>query len=108
MLNQLEHGERLRLMKFVCSFAWADLEIHPEERKYVAKLIKRLGLDEKEAAQVDAWLALPPHPETVDPTSIPAEHRKLFVQTVEEIIAADGEVAPEERETLGLFKLLLR
>ena len=108
MLSQLERGERLRLMKFVCSFAWADLKIHPEERKYVVKLVERLGLDEEEAAQVKTWLTLPPHPESVDPTGIPAEHRKIFVQTVEEIIAADGQVAPEERETLGLFKLLLQ
>lgn len=108
MLSRLDRAERLRLMKFVCSFAWADLEIQPEERKYVRSLIQRLGLDEEEIRQTNTWLKVPPHPESVDPTSIPAEHRKLFVQAVEEIIAADGVVAPEERETLGLFKLLLR
>ena len=30
MMEQLDRNERMRLMKFVCSFAWADLEIHPE------------------------------------------------------------------------------
>ena len=29
------------LMRFVCSFAWADLEVKPEERKLVARLIRR-------------------------------------------------------------------
>ena len=106
MLDQLDRAERMRLMKFVCSFAWADLEIHPEERKFVTGLIQRLELDAEDAAQVKAWLEIPPHPESVDPTFIPAEHRKLFVTTIEDIIAADGEVAPEEQETLGLFKLL--
>lgn len=108
MLRQLDRAERLRLMKFVCSFAWADLEIHPAERKFVAKLVQRLELDEQDAAQVREWLTVPPRPESVDPTAIPVEHRKLFVTTVEGIIAADGEISPEERETFGLFKLLIQ
>ena len=38
-LSQLDLEERLRLMKFVCSFAWADLEIQDEERTMVGKMI---------------------------------------------------------------------
>ena len=106
-LARLDRGERLQLMKFVCSFAWADLEIRPEEREFVARMIRRLGLDEGEARQVASWLELPPHPESVDPTQIPIEHRQLFVDSIHGIIEADGEVAPEEQENLDLLEKLL-
>ena len=94
-------------MKFVCSFAWADLEIRPEERSFVARLISRLDLDPSEALQVAAWLDLPPEPEGVDPTRVPLEHRELFLESVEGVIHADGEISPEERENLTLFRHLL-
>ncbi len=107
MLEQLTRNERMRLMKFVCSFAWADLEIRDEERTFVARMVARLKLGEDEAAQVQDWLAVPPSPESVDPTLVPMAHRKLFLQSVEGVISADGEIAPEERENLALFRDLL-
>lgn len=107
MLDRLDTQDRLRLMKFVCSFAWADLEIRPEEREYVAKVVARLDLGSDERKRVEGWLQLPPSPESVDPTLIPREHRVLFIEAVEGVIAADGEISPEERENLGLFKQLL-
>jgi len=107
MLDQLGRDERLRLMKFVCSFAWADLRIHPEEREFVRRMVRRLGLDAEERKRVNRWLRVPPDPESVDPTAVPLEHRKIFLQAVEGVIAADGEIAPEERENLTLFKDLL-
>lgn len=107
MLSVLNRDDRLRLMKFVCSFAWADLEIRPEERDFVAGLVRRLDLSASERRQVEGWLQLPPKPEAVDPTTIPLAHRKIFLQSVEGVIAADGEIAEEERESLSLFKALL-
>ncbi len=107
MLDQLDRDARRLLMKFVCSFAWADLEIRPEEREFVARMIRRLGLDEDEARQVASWLKLPPRPESVDPTQIPIEHRQLFVDSIHGIIEADGEVAVEEQENLELLEKLL-
>jgi uncharacterized tellurite resistance protein B-like protein len=107
MLDSLDRSERLRLMKFVCSFAWADLEIRPEERVFVAGLIERLELDTEEAKQVEGWLKLPPRPESVDPTKIPAEHRQLFIEEIRGVIEADGEVADEERENLDLLEMLV-
>ncbi len=107
MLESLDRAERLRLMKFVCSFAWADLEIRPEERDFVAGLVRRLDLDWDEARQVRGWLKLPPRPEAVDPTRIPVEHRRLFIEEIQGVIEADGEVAVEERESLDLLKRLL-
>jgi uncharacterized tellurite resistance protein B-like protein len=106
-IDRLDRAERLSLMKFVCSFAWADLQIRPEEREFVARMIRRLGLDDAEARQVAGWLKLPPRPESVDPTQIPVEHRRLFVESIRGIIESDGEVAVEEQENLDLLQKLL-
>ena len=107
MLDELGHDARLRLMKFVCSFAWADLEVRPEEREFVARLVDRLELEPDECKRVQGWLEVPPDPESIDPTQIPFEHRKLFVEAVEGLVRADGEVAREERDILALFNDLL-
>lgn len=106
MSQELARAERLRLMKFVCSFAWADLEVRPEERAFVSSLARRLDLDAQEARQVEGWLKLPPRPESVDPTEIPAEHRRRFLEEIQGVIEADGDVAEEERENLELLRKL--
>jgi uncharacterized tellurite resistance protein B-like protein len=106
MLEQLDRAERMQLMKFVCSFAWADLEIRQEEKDFVARLVDRLELDGDEAKQVQGWLKLPPRPESVDPTRIPAEHRRVFLDEIQGVIEADGDVAEEERENLDLLRKL--
>ena len=56
MLDQLDRRERLRLVQFVCSFAWADFEIQPEERVFISRLIRRLELGEEDDLQVQQWL----------------------------------------------------
>ena len=106
-LSDLDREERLRLMKFVCSFAWADLQIAESERTMVAKLMRRLRLDADEKAQVEEWLDLPPPAEELDPTQIPPEHRALFLSTAREMIEADGEIAEEEIENFELLEQLL-
>jgi uncharacterized tellurite resistance protein B-like protein len=107
MLDQLDRRERLRLVRFVCTFAWADLEIRPEERVFISRLIRRLELDEEEDLQVQQWLDRPPSPDDLDPTSIPAAHRRFFVEAIEGLINADGKISDEERETFEIFKQLL-
>ena len=107
MLDALNRKERLRLMRFVCSFAWADFEIRPEERAFVADLIRRLDLDEEERERVEGWLVEPPEPDAVDPTLIPKKHRELFLEAMEAVIEVDGHIAPEERDQLGIFQDLL-
>ena len=106
-MQKLTSTDRLRLMKFVCSFAWADLEIKDSERKFIGKMVKKLHLDPSESAQVDGWLRVPPPPEEVDPTQIPKEHRQLFLDTIRDVITADGEVAQDEWENLALFEQLI-
>jgi len=107
MMDRLNQRERMRLMKFVCSFAWADLEIRPEERAFVKTLIERLSLDEEERVKVVGWLDVPPDIESIDPTLVPHEHRRIFLDEIEGVIQSDGEIAPEERENYRIFEALL-
>ena len=107
MLTDLDPKDRLRLMKFVCSFAWADLEVRPEERAFVQQLAQKLGLSDEEQGRVEEWLRVPPRPEEVDPAKIPRAHRELFYAAAKSIVEADHDVAAPERETLELFRQLL-
>ena len=107
MTDELNRADRLRLVKFVCSFAWADLTVRQEERDFVAHIVQSLRLEDEDLAKVEGWLAVPPSPESVDPMSIPAAHRSIFLDSIEGVIVADGEIAPEERENFALLKDLL-
>ncbi len=105
---RLDREDRLRLMKFVCSFAWADLEVRDEERSFVQRMMKRLELDEEETKLVEEWLEVPPRAEELDPTEIPRAHRQLFLDTARAMIVADGRVEQGEAENLVLLEQLLR
>lgn len=108
MLEELNRDDRMQLMRFVCSFAWADLEIRPEERDFIIKMITRLELDEDETAQVAAWLQVPPRADDLDPEDIPREHRKLFLDAARAMILSDGSVEQVEAENLIILDALLR
>ena len=107
-LKELTREERLLLMRFVCSFAWADLEVKPEERNLVARLIYRLQLDDEEKREVLQWLESPPPPGSVDPKLVPRAHRMKFLRAVESTVTVDGEVSAEERDSLLVFAKLIR
>jgi hypothetical protein len=107
-LDTLSHGERLQLLRFVTSFAWADLEVSPAERAFIHRLVSLLHLDAKEARQVQGWMKVPPPPDDIDPTTVPHEHRQLFIDVVREMLHADGDVSEEERENLALLEQLTR
>lgn len=107
MLNHLSREDRLQVMRFVCSFAWADLEIKPKERSLVHKMVKELGLEADEAKLVEGWLKVPPRPEEVDPASIPRAHRQIVLDAARRMIKADGTIDPEEAESLELLEQLL-
>lgn len=107
-LTKLSRQERLQLMRFVCSFAWADLQIRDRERKFVRKMIGRLGLDEADAKLVQSWLEVPPEVDALDPMKIPRAHREIFLESAREMISADGEIDPEEEESLRLLEQLTR
>ncbi|MCS6799705.1 MAG: TerB family tellurite resistance protein [Myxococcota bacterium] len=107
-LADLSPEQRLQLLRFVCSFAWADLEVRPSERRFVEKLVRRLGLGPDEVAAVERWLEVPPPPEELDPQLVPRAHRELFVRTARRMIQADGELSALEAENLELLEALLR
>jgi len=107
MLKNLSREDRLQVMRFVCSFAWADLEIKPKERALVHKMVKELHLDPDEAKQVEGWLKVPPRAEEVDPAQIPRAHRQMVLEAARRMIKADGDVDPEEQESLSLLEQLL-
>lgn len=107
-LNDLGKDDRLRLMRFICSFAWADLEVQDAEKSFVHRMLAQMQLDDEEQVRVQEWLKIPPMPEEVDPTDIPAEHRQMFLSTVLQLVGADGVVDSKEMETLSLFEKLLR
>jgi uncharacterized tellurite resistance protein B-like protein len=106
--NALSRSERLQLLRFVTSFAWADLEVTPAERAFIHRLVSRLHLDPEESRQVEGWMKVPPPPDDIDPTTVPHEHRLLLLTVVREMMEADGEVSEEERETLALLEQLTR
>ncbi len=106
-MKTLSREDRLSLMRFVCSFAWADFEIQDQERTFIGKLMRCLELDPEEKQLVEQWLKVPPAPEDVDPTRIPKHHRQLFLDTVEAVVMADGVLDPDEAENLALFRELL-
>jgi hypothetical protein len=108
MLDALNREDRLQLMRFVCSFAWADLEITDEEREFIVKMVVRLELDDEEQDQVAQWLEVPPRADDLDPADIPREHRQLFLDAAKAMIMSDGNVEDVEAENLIILDQLLR
>ncbi len=107
MLDQMDRSERLRLLRFVTSFAWADGVVQPEEREFLKGLIGRMPLGKDEIELAEGWLEKPPHPAEVDPSRIPPKHRELFLTVARGMINADGNVDDEEKERLELLEELL-
>ena len=108
MLDALNREDRLHLMRFVCSFAWADLEITEREREFIVKMVIRLDLDDEEQEQVAQWLEVPPRADDLDPADIPKEHRHLFLDAAKAMILSDGNVEDVEAENLVILDQLLR
>ena len=94
-------------MRFICSFAWADLEIRPEEKDLIVRMVHRLELDDEDRQQVAEWLQVPPRPDDVDPADIPREHRQIFLDAAKAMILSDGNVEDVEAENLIILEQLL-
>lgn len=108
MLDSLNREDRLQLMRFVCSFAWADLEVTAKEREFIVTLVDRLDLDDDERSEVAQWLEVPPRADDLDPADVPREHRQLFLDAARAMILSDGEVGDVEAENLVILDQLLR
>jgi uncharacterized membrane protein YebE (DUF533 family) len=85
-------------LRFLCAFAWTDLTVTSKERRFVERLVERMGLEGDDAGDVQEWLHVAPAPGSVDPKQVPAEHRRIFIEAVRAMIYADGNVDDEERE----------
>ena len=107
MLDELTNEEKLRLLRFMCSFAWADLEIADKEREFVLDVVRRMGLSAEDAALAATWLDHPPSEEDVDPYDIPDAHRKLFLEGALKMVGADGVVDVMEAESFAIFEALM-
>ena len=107
-MQELSREDRLRLLRFVCSFAWTDLQVSEEERDFVRRLVDRLQLSAEDRARVGKWLERPPDPDDVDPADVPVSHRELFLQMARSVVATDGRLEPGERDSLAIFEELLR
>ncbi|MEM8993942.1 MAG: TerB family tellurite resistance protein [Acidobacteriota bacterium] len=106
-LAKMDRDDRLQLMRFVCTFAWADLETHSDELKLIDKLVDALELGD-DRDQIDGWLERPPAPEEVDPASVSRADRELLLDLARAVFDADGTLAEEEREQYQLLAKLLR
>lgn len=107
MFDALDRGERLLLLRFVCAFAWTDLEVQESERAFVHRLMDRLQLAPEDRAEVEAWLHVAPAPGSIDPSAVPAAHRRTFVEAIRAMMYVDGDVDTEEREQFERLKAAL-
>ena len=107
MFEQLSRDDRLLLLRFVCAFAWTDLEIRDGERKLVERLMARMQLSAEDRAEVAGYLHVAPAPESINPKLVPREHRRIFIDSVRALIYADGEVDAEEREQFERLRTAL-
>jgi len=107
MFEQLSRDDRLLLLRFVCAFAWTDLQIHEGERKFVERLIERMQLSSDDRAEALAYLHIAPSPEATNPKLVPPAHRQIFIDSVRALIYADGEVDAEERDRFEKLRAAL-
>jgi bacterioferritin len=105
---ELTYALKLKLIEWACAFAWADLEVQPEERALILKLMEQLQIEEPEdRKKVIQWLKRPPPVDDLDPYSIPRSAREIFVKECEEVIRADGVIKAEEAESLAILRKVL-
>lgn len=97
MFEQLSREDRLLLLRFVCAFAWTDLEIKEGERKFVERLMTRLQLSPEDRMEVEGYLHVAPSPESTNPKLVPVAHRRVFIEAIRALIYSDGDVDVEER-----------
>lgn len=105
MLDALNAEERLLLLRFLCSFAWVDGEVSDSERRFVRRIFQRFDLPADDVKEVESWLIIPP--DAPDPASVPAAHRRAFVEAVRAMIFMDGKVDPAEEAQFQKLRAIL-
>jgi uncharacterized tellurite resistance protein B-like protein len=107
MLEGLSPSDRLLLLEFLCAFAWTDLEVTENERRFVRRILALANLGPDDAQQVETWLDVAPPPGDTDPTRVPPQHRQVFLDAVRAMVYADGNVDVEERASLERLRAAL-
>jgi tellurite resistance protein len=105
---ELTTDEKLSVMRFICAFAWADLEIQNDEVKLINQIMQALELDKKHYQTVYQWLKRPPRAEDVDPFTIPDNLKEIILDAATGVILADGELQDSEMEMLELLQNILQ
>jgi uncharacterized tellurite resistance protein B-like protein len=105
-MKRLPAADRKKLLELVCSLAWSDLRVTPPERALLERILTAVAVSEEERVQARKWLEVPPG--NVDPTEVPREHRRLFLEAARAMIEADGRVVPAERDSLAVLAELLQ
>lgn len=101
--NELTEAERVELMRFLCSFAWADGEVQSQERELLERVLGGLKLGTQARAEVTEWLFTPPDMTGFDFAAIAAEKRQLFLDQAFAVASAHGGLAAEELRHLQMF-----
>jgi len=104
MLDGVSASDRLLLLRFLCAFAWTDLEVSEKEQRFVRRILAQANLGPDDERQVEEWLHVAPAPGSVDPKLVPRAHRKLFLDAVRALVYADGTVDPDERASLDRLR----
>ena len=107
MYDSLSPDDRLLLLKFLCAFAWADMDVSEKERDFVRRMSEKLSIADHEKQQVELWLDIEPAPSSVSAAAIPTEHKRAFIEAVRAMIYVDGSVDPDERANFDRLKAAL-
>lgn len=102
-VDGLTEAERVDLVRFLCSFAWADGEVQAQERTVLERVLGGVGLSAEARAKAAAWLLAPPDMDGFDFAAIGADKRALFIDEAFEVAAADEALAAEEVRHLQMF-----
>ena len=101
--DALTEAEQIDLMRFLCSFAWADGEVQAQEKVVLERVLSSLTLSEAGRAEASRWLFRPPNMEGFDFGAIPPDKRALFLDRAFEVAAAHGGLGKEELRHLQMF-----
>ena len=98
MLDDLPASDRLLLLELVCTFAWADLDVSPAERRFIERLVSQIPLSDEDKEQVELWTHMAPAPRPMDFSRIPERYRRTFLEAARATMYADGVLDPDEEE----------
>ena len=107
MKENFTSEEKMQIMRFICTFAWADLKVVPSEKLMIERFCNTLQLDENQRKEVNSWTKRPIHPEDIDPFSIPDHLKKYILSAAKAISIVDGDFDEKEAELLELLQNLL-